>query len=211
MSSVPKGKLSIGTVYETKQGERGIFLGYIQTEDLNLKWPNGKSTWANRSYRSYGAGYGNGQKIEKPTLVSRPFKKYLLWYKISTYSYVKEKIDPSLKLLTESLAKTELDYNFAINGSHSMVKEVTKIPVPEDVIEQVRLKAIEGFKSRLAHYLNQPTKTSNTYGHQTYDYDIEETICNASAMCLMRVPGQPEPNVGVPHFSNLRSKVGQIV
>jgi hypothetical protein len=207
MSAVPKGKLKVGTVYETKQGDRGLFLGYVSTEDWSLKWPNGKSTWNNRYY---GSMYGNkSTSKDQPTLVSKPYKKHLLWFKMSAWTYAREKVDPSQKLFQDAMAESELNYGFSLGASHSMVKEVSTVPVPSDVIEQVRLKAVTSYKDRMSKVLG--TKQPGVYSSGNYQYEKEETIVNASAMCLMRPVGDPAPTVDEPNFQAMTIRIGHLI
>jgi len=198
MSPVAKKELQIGTLYETKQGEKGIFLGWVDTERYSLKWPNGRSTHTNMHNR-----YAN--PVDKPQVVKTPMKRHLLWLSIPAW----EKGLPQT-LLNELATNSGGYHRVELKKTHSMVKEVQKLTMPANLIETVRLNALTRFqhwviKAKIAH--GSRLEESN----YSYRYDVKDGACNESAMILLRETGKPAPVVNDTDFQFILDRVGQTI
>lgn len=192
LSTIPKNKLEIGTIYESKQGERGIFLGYITTEFWKLEWPHGHSA----------LGHHYLKTNQKPKLTTKKFNRHMLWFDVSHWNLKNKKNDPTPQLFQTAMMAQTLSHHFNLRGSHSMVKVIGKTKVPDDVIEQVRQKALLTYQHRIAEALtNQRINSSNNYG-------VETIVVQASGMCLMRKPNDPKPVVPEATFQRLEKLIG---
>lgn len=207
LSSIPSKQLKVGTVYETKSGERGLFLGFVDFWDYKLTWPNGKDTHFNRRQIQYRSQqYGNGNKPDLPTVTRTFHKKEMLWFTISHWMYANEKQDPTQKLLNDSLVEAELSYHYNLKKSHTMVKKVLEgIVVPADIVERIR------DKSETTYEINRAKRA--TYGVQhgwKHEWlEIEDSAVRALKMVTLRPNGAPEPVVTNPTLLDIQSKLGQ--
>lgn len=197
LSSIPKNKLEVGTIYESKQGERGIFLGYITTESWRLEWPNGQSA----------LGHHYLKTNQKPKLMARKLNRHMLWFDVSHWTLKNKKTDPTPQLFQTAMNERGLSHHFKLRGSHSMVKIVGKTKVPDDVIEQVRQKALVSYKHKISgelttHQFQKSHSSSN-------NYRIENVVACASAVCLMRKVGDPRPVVPENTFQHIEQFLGK--
>lgn len=209
LSSIPKSELKVGGLYEGKQGARGLFLGFVTTDEYGFKWPNGKNTSHNQ-YLNRNSAYTK-TAVTKPTLVSKKHSKHMLWLDIGEYCYRDSKVkNPTMKAFKEAMAKDQLDYSFMLRGSHSMVKHIEDFILPADIIEQVRIKAIFTLEQRIANTIKN--SRSATWGsHHTNEQHVEE-VCAASAICLMREVGNAAPtSSGSSWIDAVTAKLGQEV
>lgn len=222
LSSVSKADLKVGGLYEGKQGAKGLFLGFVSTEELCLKWPNGQTTSQNNNINRNAASQHPPVPKSVPTLTEKKFKKHMLWLDISSYHYPSKTNTQAIttKLLMDALGKPNLDYSFSLRASHSMVKLVMDIPIPGDVIEQVQTIAVNTFEKRLndieQNIAGRNARNSNSYGYG-YNYGSSdpdpywrtEHVCSASGACLMRQVGAPQPSIANPTFQVALSMVGK--
>lgn len=199
LASIPKSKFEVGRIYESKQGERGIFLGYITTESWKLDWPNGTSSLRNTYMKT----------DDKPTLVVKKLNRHMLWFDVSHWTLKDKKIDPTPQLFKKALANPEFSYHFKLRGSHSMIRAVGQVEVPEDVVEQVRLKAFDAFQKK-AHELWSQSQ-SNKLFQSKRDYRLEHATAIAAATLLMRNQGAPRPEIQHAEFLRLEQWVGKQV
>lgn len=198
LASIPKAKFEVGRIYESKQGERGVFLGYITTEAWKLDWPNGRSTFSNR--------YMNTS--EKPTLTAKKLNRHMLWFDVSHWSLKDKKVDPTPQLLKGALASTDLSHHFKLRGTHCMVREVGSVELPEDVVEQVRQKALAAYQKKI-HEIWSRQQANKLFSPRQQNYELESAATLASATLLMRNQGAPKPEVQEPNFLRLEQLIGK--
>jgi hypothetical protein len=194
LSYIPKNKLEVGAIYESKQGERGIFLGYITTESWRLEWPNGQSA----------LGHYYLKTNQKPKLVAKKLNRHMLWFDVSHWLLKNKKTDPTVSLFQKAMSETGLSHHFKLRGSHSMVKIVGKTTLPDDVIEQVRQKALVSYDNRISGELASQRNHSSSN-----DYRIENVVACAAAVCLMRKVGDPRPVVPENTFQHIEQFLGK--
>ena len=194
--SIPKAKFEVGRIYESKQGERGVFLGYITTEAWKLDWPNGTSSFRNM-YMKTG---------DKPTLVSKKLNRHMLWFDVSHWSLKDKKIDPTPQLFQQALLSSDLSHHFKLRSSHAMIRAVGSVDVPTDIVEQVRQKAIGAFQKK-AHEIWSRNQANKLFLHSSYE--LEQATAVAAATLLMRNQGDPRPDVQHPEFLRLEQLIGK--
>jgi len=206
LSTISRKKLAVGSVYETKSGDRGLFLGFVDTWDYKLVWPNGKNTWGNRHLFS-GLTSGTSKRPNLKPRIQRTFqKRQMLWFHISPWMYIHEKVDPTQNLLNNALLDTDMSYHFQIKKSHAMVKEVVKgISVPADIVEVIRKKAVNTFSIDLA----QRQADLRRHGINPVIFEYEEAAANAMKICLLRLSGEAEPTLTCPELLEIQMKLGQ--
>jgi hypothetical protein len=198
LASIPKTKFEVGKIYESKQGERGVFLGYITTEAWKLDWPNGRSTFSN-SYMN---------TSEKPTLTAKKLNRHMLWFDVAYWSLKDKKIDPTPQLLKNALASTELNYCFKLRGTHRVICEIGSVELPEDVVEQVRQKALVTYQKKI-HEIWSKQQAKKLFSPLRQNYELESSVASASAILLMRNQGAPKPEVQEPNFLRLEQLIGK--
>jgi len=209
LSAIPLKQLKVGTVYETKSGERGLFLGFVDFWDYKLTWPNGDDTYFNRRQFQYGNRYGNGIKPDLPTVTRTFHKKQMLWFTISHWMYANEKQDPTQKLLNDSLAEVELSYHYNLKKSHSMVKKVLDgIVVPANIVEQLRAKSEYTFEINRAKRAAE-IASGKKHGWKHEWLEVEDSATRAMRMVTLRLSGAPDPVVTNATLLDIQSKLGQ--
>lgn len=190
LASIPKAKFEVGRIYESKQGERGVFLGYITTEAWKLDWPSGASLFRN-IYMKTG---------DKPTLVAKKLNRHMLWFDVSHWFLKDKKIDPTPELFRRALLDPDLNHRFKLRGTHTMVRSVGHVEVPEGVVEQVRQKALGAFQKK-ANEIRSRSQIGN--------YELEQATAVAAATLFMRNQGDPRPDVQLPEFLRLEQLIGK--
>lgn len=204
LHNIASKQLKVGTIYESKSGERGLFLGFVDFWDYKVAWPNGQDTSFNRREAQRA-----GNKIIFPTVARTFQRKQMLWFTISQGSYINEKQDPTQKLLDKSLAEEHLSYHYSLKKTHSMVKAVRDgIVIPEEIVELIRVKSENTFES------NQSKKaiyyeTSKPYNGKWEWLFLAEEAALAMRMVTLRVTGAPEPVIVNQTLLEMQSKLGQ--
>lgn len=182
LATIPKGQLRVGTVYESKLGDRGIFLGNITTESWSVKWPNGLSSWSNHYMKTK----------DKPKLVAKKLNRHMLWFDVSSRSITEQ--EEMSKLFQEAIQEQDISSHFKLRASHAMVKVVGSVAVPDDVVEQVRIRALSSYKNKV----EKRSSTERVY-----------IAAPAAAALLMRLVGHQRPIVDDPEFQRFEQLVGQ--
>lgn len=201
LSSISKNKLEVGTIYETKLGDRGIFLGYTTTESWKLDWPNKLSSHKNQ--------YMNNN--DKPKLLVKKLNRHMLWFDVSHWYFKNTRVDPTPSLFQTALVQNDLSHYFSLRTSHAMVRAIGKVEVPEDVVEKVRLKAVVSYHDRISRQLlaSKTTHTNPYGGRPKRTYAVEEVVAHAASFILMYKPGTSTPDVDEPTFQALRLLAGK--
>jgi hypothetical protein len=199
LASIPKNKFEVGKIYESKSGERSIFLGFISTESWSLEWPNRRTSVL-----------GSFMPNINPKLLSKKHNRHMLWFEVPYWSLKNKKNDPTIQMFKDALANPVYVYNFSLKASQSVVREVGKVEVPVDVIEFVRQKAIATYQKNIDEIsLRLHAKKLLTPRQQSYE--LENTIVVAAATLLMRNQGAPKPEVQEPNFLRLERLIGKEV
>lgn len=197
LASIPKKKFKIGKIYESKLGERGIFLGYVTTETWKLEWPNGRSTFSNLYIKT----------DAKPTLVGKQCNKHMLWFDVPHWNLKGKKNDPTPGMFFMAMKNEAFSSHFKLRGTHAMVKEVGFVPVPEDAIEQIRQKALKAYRAKI-HTLWLQKQANKPFMPKRL-YDIEHAVAAAASTLLMRNIGAPRPTISEPEFLRVEQLLGK--
>lgn len=197
LAPIPKNKLEVGRIYESKLGERGIFLGYITTESWKLVWPNGRSAFSNLYMKT----------DAKPTLSGKTLNKHMLWFDVSHWTLKDKKTDPTPGLFFAAMDSEKLSYHFKLRGSHSMVRSLGSVPVPSDLIEQVRQKALRAYQANVHAIWCQ--RQANKLFTAKKTYEIEHAVSTAASTLLMRNLGAPRPTISEPEFLRVEQLMGK--
>jgi hypothetical protein len=209
LSAIPLKQLKVGTVYETKSGERGLFLGFVDFWDYKLTWPNGEDTYFNRRQFLRANQRKNSINLDLPTVTCAFRKKQMLWFTISHWMYVNEKQDPTQRLLNDSLAETELSYHYNLKKSHSMVKKALDgIVVPANIVEQLRAKSEYTFEINRAKRAAE-IASGKKHGWKHEWLEVEDSATRAMRMVTLRLSGAPDPVVTNATLLDIQSKLGQ--
>lgn len=123
LKKVGAKELKVGGVYESKTGEKGIFLGWISTVEVIAN----KST--NRTDLRYYYTY---------SFTTKRVNKAMLWLKIWGFNN-KTPIDE----FSEWLGEKNSPYRARIKTSHSFVRELDSINLPANIIELTKNMAID--------------------------------------------------------------------
>jgi len=209
LSTIPLKKFKVGTVYETKSGDRGLFLGFVDTWKYELTWSNGKNTRYNRNLNKFWKALAKIW-LQRPTVTRSFLKRYTLWLMMPVNMYIKEKEDPTQKLLDEVMADKTLSCRIELNKNHVMVKKVKEgIVVPSNVIQEIRDKAEVTFG------INQAKRkfliANKIDGWRDEWLKDEEEAANAMQMAFLRPTGEPDPVLTNADLLNLHSKLGQTI
>jgi len=124
----------VGQAYTTNSGKTGIFLGYVNTETINIKF-NKEYEWDNRN------------ALLKPADVNIKFNKKklnTLWYEFNLFDYTNKK--RSLEEINKKFNKifqSSAMYNFSCQKSHSYTKPVPgyNISMPTDIVFTIKRNA----------------------------------------------------------------------
>jgi len=147
--------LEIGGVYGGKGTQLSVYLGRVDTTILEYK----------RLDRDYWGSYSVRKK---------EVKNGMLWFE--PYNF---EDDSKIQSSFNSALSEGTTYRFKITTSHSVIKKIKKINVPQDFMEQFVPKTVQYAKSAGAQYSNNnPAYVANTY-------------CGCSPVILMRPVGQP--------------------
>lgn len=207
MSTIPKNSLVPGMIYETKTGERGLFLGWVNSTAWALLWKDKKGEYT-RAYP--------GDK-DTPKLFAKPLRRSMLWFDVGQL-IERDTIAPIKTLFAKALNEAKLDVRFKLKPAHKMIKEVEAITIPEDVVEQVRQKAIWLYNQRLAEEARTAiTVRANLARDRSFGFQgVQERspyqswiiVARAAACCLMHTPDSQAPTVDE-HFARLGAFVGK--
>lgn len=194
MSTVSIKALKVGNVYETKKGERGLFLGFVDTWDYKLVWPNGQSTH-NNIYSRYGQ-----RTNDKPTVRRSFLKKQQLWFQLPIWMFARVKGDTTQKEFDKELLSSEMSSFVQIKKSHTFVKKINEnLIVPPDVVTRIRNKSLD--------YREQQFKEW-TKGH-VINYQREDYVAGCMKEFCMRPHGEPEVPLTKPFALSLHNKLDQ--
>lgn len=207
MSTIPKNSLTPGMIYETKTGERGLFLGWVNSTAWALLWQDKKGEYTCQ-YRIEGA---------VPKLFAKPLRRSMLWFDVGQL-IERSTIKPIETLFTKALNEPKLDIRFRLKTAHKMIKEVEPLPIPSDIVEQVRQKAVYLYKQRLAEEeraaatVKANLARDRSFGIQGVrersPYEPWLIVARAAACCLMHTPDSQAPTVDE-HFERLGAFVGK--
>lgn len=206
MSPLSKNSLVPGTVYESKTGDRAVFLGLVNSEAWELLWPDSQGAYRLSSI----------QDGKKPKLAVKPVKRYMLWFEVSRWNFVNQKVDPTLSLFNAQMALPALSTSIKLKSSHTMIREVGTIPIPSNIIEHVRQQAINKYQSNYKMAIQaikagrNPHAPSYAHTPRTNPYYKDVVVCNGSACCLMHSPDSSMPTVDAA-FDRLAGFVGKVV
>jgi hypothetical protein len=193
LTNIPKNKIEIGSIYETRQGERGIFLGYITTESWRLSWPPGTSL-----FKAVYLGTS-----DKPILTTRKLSRHMLWFDVSNFILKNKKEDLTPSLFEQALSNPELSHHFKLKGSVAVVRKVGDVEIPTDIVELVRQKALKSFEKKV-HQLS-PNQNQDKFAY----YNQIKLVALAAATLLMRKTGEPCPTVDNSAFLSVQQYVGK--
>lgn len=197
LASIPKAKLVPGRVYENKQGNVAVFLGLVDTKELGLTWPNGKSSWYNHYYNTK----------QKPTVFKKDSKKMLLWYSGSP-----EGISCAKSLVAgykSGVAKKIFTGSFAIGRSSSVVRQIDKVEMPENIIEIAREEFLGWCSERISE-IQQGQNQNFLSTYSSGSYCLLEKACSYSKFCFIRPAGnKTHPPVPIQVIEDLDKKVGK--
>jgi hypothetical protein len=183
LTTLPKKGLQVGCIYESQTGSRGIFLGSVVTESWELVWPT------------------KDRRFNKPSLAIKP-RRSTLWFEVSNWSVNDKTTGPMVSLFNTALSEPLLSTSFKLKTSNKVVRSIDSTPVPEDVVEQVRVKAVRLYQQRFAEKKRSLEIQAENFknhlfringGREPSPYELLSVIANAAACCLMHLPNEPTP------------------
>lgn len=198
MSNISIKALKVGTLYETKKGDRGLFLGFVDTWEYRLVWPNKQSTWNNT--RRWVYSHGSPTK-DKPTLRRSLLKKQQLWFQMPTWMFARVKGDTTQQEFNKAMLSTDLAH-IEIKKAHTMVKKLKdNYVIPTDIVEQLRMKAL-AYREKTWNDWSKDGRTSEPYSREDYTAGCMKEFC-------MRPHGAPEVPITGSLAQELHRKLDQ--
>jgi hypothetical protein len=191
LSFIEKNSLKVGGIYESRRGEKLVFLGHAVSETWRFEWLNNKNVFFNTMLFT-----GDKPFLRKKNVT------LLLWVEIPPFASTNNEI--TLRFLTKNLESTLLHHTFTTTRSSTVIRKLGELPVPENVIEIVRKMSVETYKLRIKHgerKLRELPKSKTTSDF----YDFRKITLDAVTCCLMRKPDGSQPTVDEPHFQQLQS------
>lgn len=191
LSFIEKNSLKVGGIYESRRGEKLVFLGHAVSETWRFEWLNNKNVFFNTMLFT-----GNKPFLRKKNVT------LLLWVEIPPFASTNNEM--MLRFLNKNLESTLLHHTFTTTRSSTVIRKLGELPVPENVIEIVRKMSVETYKLRIKHgerKLRELPKSKTTSDF----YDFRKITLDAVTCCLMRKPDGSQPTVDEPHFQQLQS------
>ncbi len=144
--SIKVKELDVGDVYATDSGKAAVFLGFVNTESIQVNIKNSYKTRRYYSDRNFEEGFE--VKFKEGKLAS-------LWFETNLFDYMLNRNVTSTELahmIDKRLKESRASHSFSVKKKHSYkvrLDNMNRVDVPDDIIFRVRNLAIEEIRQAL--------------------------------------------------------------
>lgn len=166
LPKIRKRDLEVGGIYQSRRGDRGVFVGYVNT------------------FEYLGAN--------EFSFVQRPVKKAMLFYNYMSESKLNHKSqDDLIELDLAKCENREMGWKFSICKSHHYIEKIGTTTIKKDYVVLLKRHSIDAIKQDVLEFTGH--KAPQSHYSKITKRILESNICYYSTK--MNVSKYGEPNV----------------